>query len=108
MARHILRHFDIDGPFAFIGGASDDDARIDKADVIAHTLDGLGRTPTAPADGGTLGVVLVGDRSHDVLGAARFGIPTVLVTWGYGTPDEHRTAPGPRRPPRSSASCWIG
>lgn len=92
MARQILRHFDIDGPFAFIGGASDDDSRIEKADVIAHTLRGLGRTPAPPEMGGTPGVVLVGDRSHDVLGAARFGIPTVLVTWGYGTPDECRTA----------------
>jgi phosphoglycolate phosphatase-like HAD superfamily hydrolase len=92
MARHILRHFDLDGPFTFIGGASDDDTRIDKGEVIAHTLRELGRTPTSPAADGTPGVVLVGDRSHDVLGAARFGIPTVLVTWGYGTPDEHGTA----------------
>lgn len=92
MARHILRHFDIDEPFTFIGGASDDESRTEKADVIAHTLKELGRTPTPAEQGGTPGVVLVGDRSHDVVGAARFGIPTVLVTWGYGTPDEHRTA----------------
>jgi phosphoglycolate phosphatase-like HAD superfamily hydrolase len=92
MARQILGHFDLAEPFAFIGGASDDDSRIEKADVIAHTLRGLGRTPLPPEQGGTPGGVLVGDRSHDVQGAARFGIPTVLVTWGYGTPDEHRTA----------------
>jgi phosphoglycolate phosphatase-like HAD superfamily hydrolase len=92
MARQILRHFDLDRPFAFIGGASDDDSRIDKGDVIAHTLRALGRPPASPEQGGTPGVVLVGDRRHDVQGAARFGLPTVLVTWGYGTPDEHRTA----------------
>lgn len=92
MARHILRHFDLAGYFTFIGGASDDDSRTEKGDVIAHTLRALGRSPQPPAAGGTPGVVLVGDRSHDVLGAARFGIPTVLVCWGYGTPDEQRTA----------------
>lgn len=92
MARRILRHFDLDGPFAFIGGASDDDTRIEKGDVIAHTLAALGRAPQPPAAGGTPGVILVGDRSHDVLGAGRFGIPAVLVGWGYGTPEERATA----------------
>ena len=92
MARRILRHFDLDGPFTFIGGASDDDTRIEKGDVIAHTLAALGRRPQPPEAGGTPGVVLVGDRSHDVLGAARFGIPTILVGWGYGTPAERATA----------------
>lgn len=92
MARRILRHFDLDGPFTFIGGASDDDTRIEKGDVIAHTLTALGRRPHPPEAGGTPGVVLVGDRSHDVLGAARFGIPAILVGWGYGTPDERATA----------------
>ena len=52
----------------------------------------IGPPAESTGGGGTPGVVLVGDRSHDVLGAARFGIPTVLVTWGYGAPDEHRTA----------------
>ena len=92
MVRRILRHFDLDGPFTFIGGASDDDTRIEKGDVIAHTLAALGRRPQPPEAGGTPGVVLVGDRSHDVLGAARFGIPTILVGWGYGTPAERATA----------------
>ena len=92
MARQILRHFDLAESFAFIGGASDDDSRTEKGDVIAHTLHALGRSPKPPEAGGTPGVVLVGDRSHDVRGAARFGIPTVLVGWGYGTPEEHRAA----------------
>lgn len=92
MARHILAHFGLDRHFAFIGGASDDDVRTEKADVIAHTLRHLGVPPVLASAGGMPGVVLIGDRSHDVLGAARFGIPAVLVTWGYGTPEEHRTA----------------
>jgi len=91
-ARKILRHFDLDRYFAFIGGAGDDDVRTRKADVIAHTLKAVGRSPAPAGVGATPRVVMVGDRSHDVEGAARFGIPTVLVTWGYGAPDEHRSA----------------
>ena len=30
---------------------------------------------------------MVGDRSHDVHGAAAHGIDTVLVGWGYGQDD---------------------
>jgi phosphoglycolate phosphatase-like HAD superfamily hydrolase len=33
-------------------------------------------------------VVLVGDRSHDVIGAHTVGIECVGVAWGYGTHDE--------------------
>jgi phosphoglycolate phosphatase len=30
---------------------------------------------------------MVGDRSHDVEGAAEHGIDTVVVGWGYGSAD---------------------
>ena len=32
--------------------------------------------------------VMVGDRTHDFGGAAEFGLPSVAVTWGYGTEEE--------------------
>jgi phosphoglycolate phosphatase-like HAD superfamily hydrolase len=32
-------------------------------------------------------VVMVGDRAHDVEGAAAHGIDTVVVGWGYGQAD---------------------
>lgn len=32
-------------------------------------------------------VLMVGDRSHDVEGAAAHGIDTVVVGWGYGQAD---------------------
>jgi len=35
---------------------------------------------------------MVGDRSHDVVGAAAHGIPTVGVAWGYGAPGELEAA----------------
>lgn len=87
-AVRILEHFGLAGYFEFIGGASDDGARRAKADVIAHSLQGLGMPATPAADGGTRGVVMVGDRDHDVLGAACWGIPTIFVEWGYGHPAE--------------------
>ncbi|MFN3338644.1 MAG: HAD hydrolase-like protein [Dietzia sp.] len=31
---------------------------------------------------------MIGDRLHDVEGAARYGIPTAIVRWGYGSPGE--------------------
>ena len=34
-------------------------------------------------------VVMVGDRAHDRAGAVAHGLPCVLVTWGYGTAEEH-------------------
>ncbi len=32
--------------------------------------------------------VLVGDREHDVEGAAANGVPTIFVGWGYGSAAE--------------------
>jgi phosphoglycolate phosphatase len=31
---------------------------------------------------------MVGDRGYDILGASAHGVPTVLVEWGYGSPEE--------------------
>ncbi|MEE2035417.1 HAD hydrolase-like protein [Rhodococcus chondri] len=83
-AERILTHFGVAGAFEFIGGASEDGTRRAKADVIAHSLAALGIDVAAAADGGTPGVVMIGDREHDVHGAGRFGIPTVFVEYGYG------------------------
>lgn len=84
-AVRILEHFELAHHFEFIGGASNDGRRRAKSDVIAHTLDALG---IAAVEGGTRDVVMVGDRDHDVLGAARWGIPAIFVEWGYGSADE--------------------
>ena len=87
-AVRILDHFGLSRYFEFIGGASNDGTRRAKSDVIAHTLSNLGVEPVESADGGTVGVIMIGDRDHDVHGAGRFGIPTVYVEWGYGIDGE--------------------
>jgi phosphoglycolate phosphatase len=78
-ARRILAHFGLDDYFEVIAGASVDGSRSTKSDVIAHALAQLGPLPER--------VLMVGDRSHDVEGAAEHGIDTVVVGWGYGGED---------------------
>jgi phosphoglycolate phosphatase-like HAD superfamily hydrolase len=78
-AQRILSHFGLDEHFEVIAGASVDGSRAAKADVVAHAL--------AQLDGVPERVVMVGDRSHDVEGAAEHGIDTVVVEWGYGRGD---------------------
>lgn len=78
-ARRILEHFGVAEHFEVIAGASPDGVRAAKADVIAHALDQLRPLPQR--------VVMIGDRSHDVDGAAAHGLDTMVVGWGYGGGD---------------------
>ena len=78
-ARRIVEHFGIHEHFEVIAGASVDGTRSAKADVVAHALAQLTPVPEQ--------VLMVGDRSHDVHGAAHHGIDTVVVDWGYGAGD---------------------
>ncbi|MGD9622038.1 MAG: HAD hydrolase-like protein [Mycolicibacterium sp.] len=79
IARQILTHFGLESRFEVIAGASLDGARSSKAEVLAHVLAQLAPLPDR--------VVMVGDRSHDVEGAAAHGIGTIVVDWGYGQHD---------------------
>lgn len=78
-AQRILAHFGLDGHFEVIAGASVDGLRATKSDVVKHALAQLEPLPQR--------VLMVGDRSHDVEGAAEHGIDTVVVGWGYGRTD---------------------
>src|SRR5262249_29414053 len=66
--------------FAGIHGPELDGTNDHKGDLIAHII----------AREGVLAerAVMIGDREFDVTAAARNGIPTVGVTWGYGTAGE--------------------
>lgn len=89
-AQRILTHFGLDGHFEVIAGASPDGTRAAKADVVAHALAQLAPVPDR--------VLMIGDRSHDVEGAAAHGIETVVVDWGYGGADfDGPDAPAPLR-----------
>ncbi|MCV7302545.1 HAD-IA family hydrolase [Mycobacterium barrassiae] len=78
-AQRILAHFGLDGHFEVIAGASVDGLRATKSEVVKHALVQLEPLPER--------VLMIGDRSHDVEGAAEHGIDTVVVGWGYGRRD---------------------
>jgi phosphoglycolate phosphatase len=77
----IVEHLGLDRYFETIGGDELDGSLRTKALVIGKVLDRLGRPdPTE--------VIMIGDRSHDVIGAREHGIETIGVGWGYGMPGE--------------------
>ncbi len=80
-AKIILEHFKIDSYFDFVAGASMDETRSKKSDVIAYALE---ECSIRDLDD----VVMVGDREHDVLGAGVFGIDSIGVLYGYGCREE--------------------
>ena len=82
-ARAVLEHFGVVDVFDELTGASDDEVRSAKKDVVEEAMRRL------RAGGADLSrPVLIGDRHHDVEGAAHHGVPTIFVTWGYGAPAE--------------------
>lgn len=94
IATRILEHFGLAGLFTVIAGASDDESRSRKAEVIERALELL-----AAAGADVSRPVMVGDRSHDVEGAAEHGIPAVVAGWGYGAPEERAGAIGTAETP---------
>ena len=80
-AKRIMEHFDLAQYCDFICGATLDETRTDKAEVIAYALATAGIIDKA-------GVVMVGDREHDVLGAKKNGLPCIGAVYGYGTAEE--------------------
>jgi phosphoglycolate phosphatase len=84
-AIQIVRHLELADYFTTIGGDTVDGRRDSKAQVIGEVLRRLGRP--APES-----VLMVGDRSHDVLGAAAHGVDCAGALWGYGTRAELENA----------------
>lgn len=79
----ILDNANLTQYFRVLAGSSIDEIRSAKKDVIAEALT---RFRMIGVDVGN--PVMVGDRRHDVEGAAAHGIPTIFVDWGYGSRDE--------------------
>ena len=80
-AKRIMEHFNLAQYCDFICGATLDETRTDKAEVIAYALETAGITDKSR-------VVMVGDREHDVLGAKKNGLPCVGAVYGYGSAEE--------------------
>jgi phosphoglycolate phosphatase len=82
LARRIVAGVGIDEHFVLVGGSDHVAGRVGKAAVVGSVLARLGLDPRREP------VVMVGDRHHDVDGAAEHGIPTIGVAWGYAAPGE--------------------
>lgn len=83
MCVEILKHFDLDKYFDQICGATMDTSRTNKEAVIAYLL-GI--------SGASEKMIMVGDTQFDVIGAKAHGIPTIGVSWGYGSVEEMQEA----------------
>ena len=83
MCIEILKHFDLAKYFDQICGATMDTTRTNKDAVIAYLLELNGKSDKT---------IMVGDTKFDVLGAKAHGIPTVGVSWGYGSVEEMKAA----------------
>ena len=75
-ACEILKHFALDGFFDSVVGATMDEKRNKKEDVIAFALEKMNIDPSD--------AVMIGDRCYDVLGGRAFGLLTVGVLYGFG------------------------
>lgn len=83
-AIRVMHHFGLDVFVPEIIGGRDDASRNTKGKVIAYALREYGVDPK--------NVIMVGDREHDVHGAAENSIPAIGVTWGYGSREELESA----------------
>jgi phosphoglycolate phosphatase len=83
-AERVLAHVDLAKHFELVSGATMDGSRSRKGDIIGAALTDLGHDPR--------GIVMAGDRMHDVLGASECGVRSIGVRWGYAEPGELEAA----------------
>lgn len=84
-AAQIMEHFHLAEYFTFIAGATMDEKRVQKADVIAYALETCGIEDKNR-------VLMVGDREYDVTGAKTAGIDVMGALFGYGSREELQKA----------------
>lgn len=77
----ILEHFDLLKYFDFVAGATMDGSRGEKADVIRYALELSGIEDKS-------GVIMIGDRKFDILGAKENGLASMGVLYGFGDREE--------------------
>ena len=80
-AERILERFGLASYFTAVAGATMDEKRTGKADVIRYAMEKLGISDASR-------IVMVGDREHDILGAAAIGVTSIGVLYGYGDREE--------------------
>ncbi len=76
----ILRHFGMEGYFHGVHGSRLDGGLSGKTDLVAHVLRVRRLDPGSS--------IMVGDRSHDILGGRANGTMTAGAAWGFGSMEE--------------------
>ena len=80
-AKKILKHFDLAKYFDVIAGSTLTKERTTKSDVIRYAISGFDDFDAKEA-------YMIGDRKFDYIGAREFGIPCILIGYGYGSMEE--------------------
>lgn len=84
-AERILKKFNLYCFFEYVCGATLDETRTKKSEVIEHILKQLNVSDRSR-------IVMVGDREHDILGATKNGVDSIGVLYGYGSRKELESA----------------
>ena len=79
-ATRIVAHFALRHHFEYVFGSELDGRRVDKSDLLAYAL--------KQADVDPAKTLMIGDRSHDMVGAANNGMKGIGVLYGYGSREE--------------------
>jgi phosphoglycolate phosphatase len=79
-ATRIVEHFGLRHHFEHVFGSELDGTRVDKSDLLQYALKIAAVDPAK--------TVMIGDRSHDMVGAGNNGMKRIGVLYGYGSKDE--------------------
>jgi phosphoglycolate phosphatase len=79
-ATRIVEHFGLRHHFEHVFGSELDGTRVDKSDLLGYALKTVAVEPKK--------TLMIGDRSHDMVGAKNNGMQAIGVLYGYGSKDE--------------------
>ncbi|MDU5070083.1 HAD-IA family hydrolase [Finegoldia magna] len=83
-ARKILSDNNLLKYFSYAAGATMDQSRVEKEDVIAYLIEKTGIKPEES--------IMVGDRHHDIEGARLNNIKAIAARYGFGNENEYENA----------------
>lgn len=79
-AERIIDHFGLRDHFVRVFGSELDGTRVDKSHLLEYALQEVSVDPSK--------TLMIGDRSHDMVGAKNNGMQRIGVSYGYGSRDE--------------------
>jgi phosphoglycolate phosphatase len=79
-AERIIDHFGLRGHFERVFGSELDGTRSDKTQLLEYALRETSVDPSR--------AIMIGDRSHDIVGARNNGMSAIGVLYGYGSREE--------------------